>query len=234
MELYKSAVDIENTSTKSVESSEQNIQRNRNNINSAVKKIQALSKINELAEDIMIITNQTNLLSLNASIEAARAGEFGRGFAVVATEIGNLAKGSKETVTNIQGICNETNKNIQSVNQCFDDITKYLEDEISTQFTDFSTISKSNRTSAQKLQDIIEEIKKTASDFTDCVSDLTEQIVTIQSASSQNEISIDEIVKKTEHTNLVAEKLHDISTKNLESVTKITEIVNRFCADSVE
>ena len=54
-----------------------------------------------MAEQILSITNQTNLLSLNASIEAARAGEAGRGFSIVADEIGNLANISRDTATAI-------------------------------------------------------------------------------------------------------------------------------------
>ncbi|TAL35956.1 MAG: hypothetical protein EPN93_09155 [Spirochaetes bacterium] len=68
--------------------------------------------IREIAQIINEISEQTNLLSLNAAIEAARAGESGRGFAVVAQEIGKLADRSMEQAKIIHQHINSTLENI--------------------------------------------------------------------------------------------------------------------------
>lgn len=82
------------------------------------KRIQeSINEVQIFAKEIQKISNNTNMLSLNASIEAARSGEMGRGFAVVAEEMRHLANDTKDSSGKILEILSHFNQDIEAMNK---------------------------------------------------------------------------------------------------------------------
>ncbi|MFZ5985716.1 MAG: methyl-accepting chemotaxis protein [Bacillota bacterium] len=93
-------------------------------VNTSIKQLYNNAELIESTiNEITSISQQTNLLSLNASIEAARAGESGKGFSVVADEIRKLADTSKQLSTNITNVTRNMQQSINELINLFTDTT---------------------------------------------------------------------------------------------------------------
>lgn len=173
---------------------------------------ESADNINKVVQMIQEISEQTNLLSLNASIEAARAGEAGKGFSVVAGEIMKLAQESSDNATQINAIVEELSRNsLENV-----DMMKEV-DEIS---------------SLQK-----EKLVETLHAFVD----LEKEVAIVDDASHSISESIEELNKQKITINESIEQLAAISEENAASTEEtsasmheVTDILDVLVAESQE
>ncbi|WP_010493110.1 methyl-accepting chemotaxis protein [Paenibacillus elgii] len=145
-------------------------------------------KIGNIVQVIADISNQTQLLSLNASIEAARAGEHGRGFAVVANEVKKLAEQAKQSADDIASLVKEvqgsTRAAVTSMNQGVADVGQG-----SKLITEAGALFQNIYASVQSISEQIQEISAASEQMsagTEEVSASMTELVTISQASLQN------------------------------------------------
>ena len=109
-----------------------------------------IEEVQNFAIGIQKISNNTNMLSLNASIEAARSGEMGRGFAVVAEEMRKLANDTKDSSGKILDILDRFNADIENMN-------KHLEEQESSQ-EEGAELSKRLFEEVEKIEQLTQQV----------------------------------------------------------------------------
>ena len=164
-------------------------------------------------ETITSISEQTNLLSLNASIEAARAGDAGRGFAVVAEEIRKLADDSakaageiRHNVSHIMGQTESSVQNAQQAQKMVDLQTEAVEQVIQV----FGDMRKQMNTLAGGLKEIVTSMEKADAERSDTV---------------QGVQNISNIIEETADR---AEKVKDIAGRllaNVENLNRTADVL---------
>ncbi len=169
-----------------------------------ILKLKESSKaIGNIVGAINEISEQTNLLSLNASIEAARAGEAGRGFAVVADEIRKLAEQSMDSANEIRRIVDDINhKTNDTVN-----IAKKAEDVVEIQGK-----------SLENAEKVFDEVQLQFNNLVNNLEQITSGIETITDAKAQTIDAIQSISAVSQQTAAASEEVTETANRQLEQV----------------
>ncbi|MFV0946293.1 methyl-accepting chemotaxis protein [Bacillus pacificus] len=185
--------------------------------------VQKLNDIENITDTLNNISNQTKMLSLNASIEAARAGEHGAGFNIVSHEMKKLSETSNLFTNNIQQIIFD----IKSLISKNDDFFKHSYDCLHITNQNSNTVKQIFNLVSTNSKEMEQEIKKVfnhTSVLKTNVEDINSSLIELQSIAEEHSVSNEEIktnfenysehIKKIQEDfdklkNLIEEDVHD-------------------------
>ncbi|WP_374012138.1 methyl-accepting chemotaxis protein [Pseudoxanthomonas koreensis] len=160
----------------------------RDQIQETSKRIKRLGEssqeIGSIVELINDISEQTNILALNAAVQAASAGETGRGFAVVADEVQRLAERTSNATRRIEGLVQaiqaDTNEAVNSMEQTTAEVVSgaRLAEDAGTALTEIERVSNA-------LNDLIKNISVAAQQQAGAAADITKTMGVVQQISGQ-------------------------------------------------
>ena len=185
----------------------------------------SIAEIDQAVELILSISEQTNLLSLNASIEAARAGEAGRGFAVVAEEIRRLSEQSAEGAEMIKNLAQTiTEKSRKSVGlaERVHSLISQEQENVAVTRSKYEELSNEITQSVEEIRSIAEKTEN-LTDYKEKVIENVQSLSAIseENAASNQEVSanISEIISEVQVVNESCEKMSSMAQELEASVS---------------
>lgn len=195
------------------------------------EKIKQLSKqsaeIENITKVITDITDQTNLLALNAAIEAARAGEHGKGFAVVADEVRKLAEQSKNSAAQIAGLTTAIQNDTKEVEESVSTTAQNVDQGVS--YLKNAQVSFNNIVGAiTEMNAQIQEVSATSEEISASTEEVAASVAEMAHAANSAADEISVVTASVEEQTATMQEINDVAKSVSEGALEIQEQVNQF------
>lgn len=230
-EIMKRTIEMKDNTTVASETTRKMYEEVKNETQNAIERSKTVTKIDELANAIQEIAEQTGLLSLNASIEAARAGEAGRGFSVVASEIGKLADQSSKTVGNITQIVQEVTAAVNDMTRSLTKTLDFLESKVLQDYDGFINISERYSGDASDINQTMNGMDQSIEELNDSMLKITKAIAGINESVAESTKGVTDVAANNSEIVHLTQDTYRMAQETKTNAENLNRIVDRFTLD---
>ncbi|QQZ58715.1 methyl-accepting chemotaxis protein [Paenibacillus sonchi] len=185
------------------------------------------SSVMKVLEAMQSITQQTNILSLNASIEAARAGEAGRGFTVVADEIRQLAEQSKRSIAMAAGITDKIMTDMHETVAALSEVSPLFDEQI-VSVRDTSEIFVSVQEQMNHFISRLDSVGASIEGLNQSQHVLSDAISNVSSFAEESSAASQEVASLSGEQQNVSDYLVDLSAQLENASSMLKERLSKF------
>ncbi len=197
-------------------------------LNNSLEAAHAVNQIKSLTQLILDISEQTNMLSLNASIEAARAGEAGRGFAVVASEISKLASDSSDAAEKISIIGESITEIVDSLGYVSSELLLFVTDSVMSDYENFQTFGNEYFVKAQDIKSRANAIYENTKALNNSMHEISDSASSILAASEENLATIQNIADTLNNIDNSMISVKKETANNLNAVENMNSVIGGY------
>jgi methyl-accepting chemotaxis protein len=227
-EINKRASELKSSVVMSRDSAKEIYENTSEKLKAAIEETKAVDKINELLNSILNITNQTNMLALNASIEATRAGEAGRGFAIVAESIRTLADDSKNTANEIQNIIKLVVNSVDNMSGSAQSVLEFIDQQVMKDYEMLVHTGEQYSKDAEFVDDMVTNFSAVSEQLLASIENMTKAINDVAVTANEGASNTINMAKKSKVIATKSADVIELTRSSKDNTDKLFGLVSKF------